>query len=318
MCLVQDDIKMAYIRRADVLTRQLLDARHSESRPPTAFEMIADRWNDAAFNPVAPASTCHEDFETAIDCSHTKVAIFMRATPQKVEDSLSSVRVNLSRVISPWEASGQGDGGHRGEEQQETTNDDSSSLEDYIIIDESSNRYGSLAGRSAEALDGRKAFLRGKPSYLLYFWELADMHQLLQTTMQRLHGDSGASDASSAPSVIGSHGTRRRRREDHEESEGPAEDILSLSQSLRYLADSENDRAHLLAHREDQRQVRHHVAELQDQARDYRRMYAEADDPTSTWATFYLEEAQRIALEIAALHKNSIATPVRHNTTPRT
>jgi hypothetical protein len=214
-------------------------------------------------------------------------------------------------MITNWEQSGQGDAGHHGEE--------SDDCESYIIYDESSPGFGSLAGRPAYALNGRAGFLHGRPSYLLYFWELADKHQLLQTTMQRLNQESGASDASSTPSAISHYGTRRRRREDRDESEGPSEDILSLSDSLRYLADSERESSHLLADREDSCQVRRRVAELQDQARDYRRMFAEAADPSSSRATFYHEEAQRIALEIWNLQEeNSARTPTRQNTTPRT
>jgi hypothetical protein len=75
MCLTQDDVKSAFLRRADARTRQELDARNSEVRPPTAFELIADRWNDEDFNPVAPVSNCHEDFLAATDCSHSRVAM---------------------------------------------------------------------------------------------------------------------------------------------------------------------------------------------------------------------------------------------------
>ncbi len=38
---------------------------------------------------------------------------------------------------------------------------------------------GSLDGRPARALQSRAVFLNGQPSYLLYFWEVADTHQLL-------------------------------------------------------------------------------------------------------------------------------------------
>ena len=61
---------------------------------------------------------------------------------------------------------------------------------------------GGLQGRPARALDSRAAFLYGKPSYLMYFWEIADRHQLLQSSLQRLHESVGASDASTAPSVV--------------------------------------------------------------------------------------------------------------------
>jgi hypothetical protein len=43
MCLTQDDdIKAAFLRRADARSRQELDARNLSLRPPNVFEMIAD------------------------------------------------------------------------------------------------------------------------------------------------------------------------------------------------------------------------------------------------------------------------------------
>lgn len=116
-----------------------------------------------------------------------------------------------------------------------------------------------------------------------------------------------ASDAASAPSVSSSsHSTRRRQREDPRLSEGSG-DVVALSQSIRFLAQSE-----------DVRQVRRRIGELQDQARNYRRMYAEDDDPSSARARFYHDEAQAIALEVASLQEQLITTPPRHNTIPRT
>ena len=78
--------------------------------------------------------------------------------------------------------------------------------DDLIIFDTTSVRFGSLSrtSRSECALQSRAAFLRGRPSYLLYFWELADRHQLLQSALQRLNDDVAVSDASSAPSATSS------------------------------------------------------------------------------------------------------------------
>ena len=53
-CLTQDDIKSAFLRRADARTRHDIDVWNLVIRPPTAFELICDRWNDKNINPVAP------------------------------------------------------------------------------------------------------------------------------------------------------------------------------------------------------------------------------------------------------------------------
>jgi hypothetical protein len=74
MCLIQDDVKSSYLWCADARTHQELDARNSEVRAQTAFELIADRWNDESFNPIAPPN-CHEDFVAV----HSLVATMMPA-----------------------------------------------------------------------------------------------------------------------------------------------------------------------------------------------------------------------------------------------
>ena len=92
MCLTDDDIKAVYPRRADCRTCRKLDARNSNGRSPTAFELLAEKWNDEGFNPVAAVSDCHVDFSAPINCAHNKVRALMRATPQKVlEDVLASI-----------------------------------------------------------------------------------------------------------------------------------------------------------------------------------------------------------------------------------
>ena len=116
MCLTQDDIKNAFLHRADARTRQELDGRNSEVRRRTAFELIADRWNDPGFNSVAPPSDCHEDFISEINLAHTEVAMLNPATPDKVEHAFTSMRCNLIRIIQNWERIGQGEGGHDGEQ----------------------------------------------------------------------------------------------------------------------------------------------------------------------------------------------------------
>ena len=71
--------------------------------------------------------------------------------------------------------------------------------------------YGSLAEAPAQALDNRRNFLNGKPSYILYFWELADQHQLLSSAVQRLSNQVGAADADATPSVMSGASGRRNR-----------------------------------------------------------------------------------------------------------
>jgi hypothetical protein len=219
-------------------------------------------------------------------------------------------------VLLHWERSGQGKGGRHADSDEEGDGEYHDDPADTTSV-----RFGSLSRmiRSECALQSRAAFLRGKPSYLLYFWELADRHQFLQSALQRLNDDVGASDATSAPSATSSatsnnggaadDNPRRRRRRQQDEEQQPSRqgDIFDLSQSIRFVAKTEDDR-----------QVRRRIAELQDQARNYRRMFAESDDPNSARARFYQDEVEQIAQEIASLQEPLITTPISRNATPRT
>lgn len=274
------------------------------NRPKTVFEVIAEMWNSRTYNPVAPPSTCHIDFQTAIDCSFQAVSTLNPATPQKVQDIFASLRSNLLRIIQNWERSGQGEGGT-----DETI--DAEDADDVVdgAPEESGDTIGGLQGRPARALESRAAFLYGKPSYLLYFWEIADRHQLLQSSLQRLNESVGASDASTAPSVINVPRTssRRRRREDNEEDEEVASALVNpLVQSIRDFGKDEDRRQVALLQSQSEHRVFQRRAQLVDEARKYRRLMAELDsnDPRSTrLSDFYLKETLDIEKEISDLEK---------------
>lgn len=141
------------------------------------------------------------------------------------------MRCKLLTIIKNWEASGQGDGGmdreHNGEDdepnqevdendvlgREQDEGDDDEQQEHQEIADlnvgEINNNersstapmFGSLRQRPARALDSRGAFLRGMPSYILYYWEVAESQQLLSSCLQRLSNQANATDASSVALV---------------------------------------------------------------------------------------------------------------------
>jgi hypothetical protein len=167
----------------------------------TVFEVVAEMWNCRTFNPVAPPSTCHIDFQTATYCSFEAVRTFQAATPQKIQGIFASMGSQLLRVIKHWERSGQGESGA-----DETTSNPESG--DSVV---GNTVMESLQGRQARALERRAAFLYGRPSNLQYFREIAYRFQILQSSLQRQSDSVGVSDASSAPSVINANRTPRRR-----------------------------------------------------------------------------------------------------------
>jgi hypothetical protein len=176
LCLTQDNIKHAFLRRGAPLSRQQFDARNSDQREQTVYEMIADLWNDETFNPVLQPSEVHSDFQLATDCSYEKVKTLVPATASKVENYLSSMRADLNRMIGNWERSGQGDAGYvAGDDTPETP---------ARRLEPGTAGFGKLAGRQAKALGTRSSFLGGFSPYLLVLWELADSHQILESTLQ--------------------------------------------------------------------------------------------------------------------------------------
>jgi hypothetical protein len=97
---------------------------------------------------------------------------------------------------------------------------------------------GSLHARPRRALQSRAAFLNGRPSYLLYFWKVADSHQLLQSSLQRLTSNTGAVDASMASG--GSRDSRSRHGRHHgKDQEEEHEILMPVLQSLKELTEGQ-------------------------------------------------------------------------------
>jgi hypothetical protein len=252
------------------------------------------------------------------------------------------MRSELLRIITRWEQSGQGEGGRDQEDkedtaaaadQQEEVNSEVESLTDDDLSPtshSSSTTIGSLKSRPPRALQSRAAFLNGRPSYLLYFWEVADTHQLLQSSLQRLTNNTGAADASMAPSATstssgGSRSQRGRHRgaglqeadqQEHQRLFTPLiKSVRDLAECQRQMRiDRERDRTHereleatrLRSEQEEQSRKRHFQrrTELLDLARQYRRMKAEldmSDERSKRLSEFYVNEGRLLEEELPLL-----------------
>ena len=200
-CVMHDEVKPHYICRNQAMTQCQLDDCNSTDCPLTAYEIIVNKWNDDSFNPLLSILEVHLDFAHPINITHAAVANLADATASKVEDLLTQIRTSLICIISDCEKSGQGEGGVQDLDQSV---DDVEAGEHHVpaaLYDVNNIKFGSLENRSRPALSQWHNFLRGKPSYLLYFWELMDHHQLLQTTMQQLDTTNSAGDANSVRSL---------------------------------------------------------------------------------------------------------------------
>ena len=230
------------------------------------------------------------------------------ATPEKIEDIFVALRTNLVRIIQNWEKSGQGDGG---------SNERSQCSDDDDADDEAASGpgIGGLQRRSARALDNRAAFLYGKPSYILYFWELADQHQLLQSSLQQLDRAVDASDASNAPII---HLTRRQRRGHVDDNSSSPQEVgqrdadealvRPLVDSFNSMTDRQREMHEAFLRSQCNERIFRRKVHLQDEARKVRRLNAELkpDDPRfESLSAFYATEGLVIEREISALDNES-------------
>jgi hypothetical protein len=92
-----------------------------------------------------------------------------------------------------------------------------------------------------EALESRRNFLNEKPSYLLYFWELADQLQVLHSSLSRIDAGSACASPQKVPSVV------RRLSSTSISSTNEGSNIglglEKVAESQQLIADSQNNLA---------------------------------------------------------------------------
>ena len=85
-CSDSDKIRHAYITRNDISNECIIfdNQKSTEKRAKTVWELVADKWNDIAFEPEADViDKLHSDFSRPIKIPHNKVASLSLATPDK-------------------------------------------------------------------------------------------------------------------------------------------------------------------------------------------------------------------------------------------
>ena len=286
-CIVDDTIKPKFLRRNVPKTRQEIDARNSPIRESTVYEDIASLWNSKEFNPESFMTSCHESFTEVKDLSYAAIADFSIANQRKVQDKIANIRRELLEIIKNWEQSGQGDGGIG----YDSDDDD--------IVDSPTAGFGRLSNRPRRALDSRSAFLRNKPPYLLYFWELADEQGLLSSTLQRLDDGVGVSDGASTVSLLSSNNSRKEKKSKPRVNNSDDDALNNLSRSI-FAASQVNSASEAC------QANRKRVHELEDQARSYRMKIFDANNASNIEYKQFLEtELETINKEIDSLNENS-------------
>jgi hypothetical protein len=107
LCLIMalvhsDEIRSAFMKRNDISNEKIvLDNQKSvEKRGTTVWELFSSLWNNANFSPVTEfIANLHLDFTRTISIPHSRVSTLSPATPDKVQEKISTMIVSLQRII---------------------------------------------------------------------------------------------------------------------------------------------------------------------------------------------------------------------------
>lgn len=183
-CLIEDDVKHAFLHRHDCLDRQTLDARNSPIRPKTWLEQIADKFNDTNFFVVSEVfPNLHNDYAEEIDLGLYRCPGMITADQVKVW--IADRKAKLVLLIQRWERSGNGDGqllDHCGDD------------EDDIQRGNGERDFGNVVDIHYQG-DDRSSFLKNYRPSLLYYWNMLLKYDILQETVSILPADLGVSSS---------------------------------------------------------------------------------------------------------------------------
>jgi hypothetical protein len=157
--IMEDDVKEAYSKAFNVMTRAELDARNSSERPRGFYKLASERYNNYSYNPwTTTYPDLHDDFRRSIRLGREDAPT---TTPVKIKEKLADVRAKLVIMVSNWERSGNGNGNRA----------DNDNLEDGDV-------------RLQD--DDRRNFLGTYKPHLLYFWQKLEEVFLCALQLQRL------------------------------------------------------------------------------------------------------------------------------------
>jgi hypothetical protein len=170
-CLLEDEVRQAFISRHDCLDRAALDARNSPHRPKTWLEQIAAKFNSEEFVPESEVfPNLHNDFAEPIDLSLQKCP--GKVTTDQVKVWIADRKAKLVLLIDRWERSGNGDGQRL----------------------EADHQYGSVGDIHYQS-DDRANFLKTERPTLLYYWNMLVKYEILQDAVSILPNELAVSSS---------------------------------------------------------------------------------------------------------------------------
>jgi hypothetical protein len=177
-----DEIREAYLKVQDVLTRQELDARNSDSAGKDFHDLVAAKFNDETWVPQTSAKPdLHSFFLSPIQCEKRE---YFSLTKEKSKSLLLDYKHKLNEICKRYELSGNG-AGQLDSDGEELAQDD----------DRQFGRVDMALARMKGG-DDRSSFLRHEPIDLLYFWDIMDHHDLIHFTTAQLRGSNSVTSDS--------------------------------------------------------------------------------------------------------------------------
>jgi hypothetical protein len=105
-CLLDDNVRKAFLKKDDALNRQQLDANKSTKRPPNWEELARDPFNDPKFEPISlDLIDLHQDFacEITLEFNHMPGLITAEEVKSRLADCRAKlVIVSLLRISRAW------------------------------------------------------------------------------------------------------------------------------------------------------------------------------------------------------------------------
>ena len=186
------DIREAYMKSQDTLSRQALDARNSSAAAPDYHDLIVNKFNDSSWVPKTLKNPdLHSFFSEEIECVKRE---FYSMSREKSKMLLLDMKHKLNDICKRYERSGNGAG-------QLDSDVEDNEMENALSF----GRFNSVIAR-LKGGDDRQSFLLHEPVDLLYWWDVLDRHNLIHFTTAQLRGDIGVT-AESSPFTT-SYGSR--------------------------------------------------------------------------------------------------------------
>ena len=202
-CLLEDDVKEAFLRCHDTMDRAALDSRNSPHRPKTWLEKIVDKYNLPTFCPQTKVfPDLHSNFLEPIDVSLGNCPRVV--TTDQVKAWIADGKAKFVIVIDKWEQSRNGNGQRV----------------------EGNPNFGNMASIKYQ-VDNRATYLNGHRSSLLYYWQMLDHYDMLCETVSILPRELGVSTMMEPLSSVCKESAHRHstsayaKKRDSEEKERP-------------------------------------------------------------------------------------------------